>query len=381
MFVRNKNSMSSAAENDPDAIRSARRGFLSGKLWKDEIAKRLADQQQAEDLIPTARETLRLTTRAMACDFTVIMNPLPHDLIWAVSEALDHVHVLEAQYTVYREHSELLEINRRAGTNEPVHVEAGLYQLLKQAVDISSKTAGAYNPLMHPLIQLWRTYRERKELPPTEEVKQRLALCHVEEIEFSDNVQTVYLKRPGMGFNLGGIGKGHAVDVLAQKILAAGIDDFLLHGGQSSVYSHGIHGPYDGWPVGIKHPNLPNRRIATLLLKNQAMSTSGSGVQFFRHGGKKYGHILDPRTGWSVDSLLSATLLTPTAAQGDALSTAIYVAQEDYLAHWRAEFPELKSITVGELEDARSLEAICTGVDPEEIYWETDLQIRFNPST
>lgn len=80
-----------------------------------------------------------------------------------------------------------------------------------------------------------------------------------------------------------------------------------------------------GWAIGIRHPLFPAERYATIVLRDRGMSTSGSGVQFFRHAGKRYGHILDPRTGWPVEDVLSVTVLAPTAAEADALSTAFFV--------------------------------------------------------
>ena len=80
-----------------------------------------------------------------------------------------------------------------------------------------------------------------------------------------------------------------------------------------------------GWPVGIGNPLFTEKRLGTLLLCDQAMATSGSNIQFFRHEGKRYGHILDPRTGWPVDGMLSVTVLAPSAALADALSTAFFV--------------------------------------------------------
>ena len=115
-----------------------------------------------------------------------------------------------------------------------------------------------------------------------------------------------------------------------------GIEDFLVHGGQSSLYAAGDHNRQGGWPIGIRNPLFTEQRYATVLLRDSGMSTSGSNIQYFRHGGKRYGHILDPRTGWPAhspetestpdaetvacpDSLLSVTVLTSTAAEADAL--------------------------------------------------------------
>jgi thiamine biosynthesis lipoprotein len=103
----------------------------------------------------------------------------------------------------------------------------------------------------------------------------------------------------------------------------------LVHGGQSSVRARGIHGPAlpgrRGWPVGLRHPLFPGRRLATITLDDRALGTSGSATQFFVDRGRRLGHILDPRTGRPAEGVLSATVIAPTAAVADALSTAAYV--------------------------------------------------------
>jgi FAD:protein FMN transferase len=141
------------------------------------------------------------------------------------------------------------------------------------------------------------------------------------------------------------------LDRAADTLVAGGIRDFLIHGGNSSVLARGdrqnadcglrnadsnevtahsaIRTPQSalspGWSVALRHPLKPDVRLAEFVLCDQALGTSGSGTQFFHHQGKRYGHIIDPRSGWPADQVLSATVIAPTAEQADALSTAFYV--------------------------------------------------------
>jgi thiamine biosynthesis lipoprotein len=131
--------------------------------------------------------------------------------------------------------------------------------------------------------------------------------------------------REGIEFNLGAIGKGYAVDQACETLLSHGVTDYLVHGGRSSIRASGCHGELDGWPIGLRNPLLPDKPFATLLLKDAAIGTSGTAIQWFRHEGKRYGHILDPRSGWPVESLLSVSVIAPDAALADALSTAFFV--------------------------------------------------------
>jgi thiamine biosynthesis lipoprotein len=131
-----------------------------------------------------------------------------------------------------------------------------------------------------------------------------------------------------MMINLGAIGKGDALDRLARELTAAGVTDFLIHGGQSSVIARGdqVPGSDLGWAIGIAHPTKPQRRLAGVWLKDQAIGTSGSGKQFFHHRGRRYGHVIDPRTGQPAGDLLSLTVIMTSAADADACATGLFVA-------------------------------------------------------
>ncbi len=273
---------------------------------------------------PVGHDTIRLETRAMACAWSVIMNPGPPRQVMTASDALDIVHQVEDQMTVYRDDSELQRINF-AAHKAPQLVERKLYGLLKECLAISEATEGAFDPTAGPLIRLWKTCREQGRVPSAEEVCETMNRVGIGRITFDDGAATVSFPVEGFCFDLGAIGKGYAIDRAADHLSREGVDDFLVHGGHSSLRAVGDHHGQGGWPVGIKNPLFTEKRYATLLLDDRAMSTSGSNIQYFRHEGRRYGHILDPRTGWPAEGLLSVTVLAPTAAEADALSTAFYV--------------------------------------------------------
>ena len=183
-----------------------------------------------------------------------------------------------------------------------------MFQLLLLARQISRETAGAFDPTSGPLIALWRACRGEGRIPTADEIAGALAVTGMSHVHFDEAEQTVRFDRPGVELNLGAIGKGHAVDRAAAFLVHEGVDEWLFHGGYSSVLVRGDHCGYGGWPVGIRNPLLPHERLATIVLKDQSLSTSGSNVQYFRHAGKRYGHIVDPRTGWPAEELLSVTV-------------------------------------------------------------------------
>ena len=362
-----------------------RRDFLKGKALHDQI--RGAGDSIADSLIghtsaaaPDSRDTLRLTQRAMACDFSVIMNAGEHEAIWSASGALDLVADLEQQLSVYRDDSEVSRLNATACASPQV-VEARLFALLKLAQSIAHQTDRAFDLTTDPLIRLWRECRAAVRVPSQAEIEARRADVGMHLVQLDDSERKLTLGRPGASINLGAIGKGYALDRIVEHLHGPNgtqNDDFLLHGGQSSLLAHGTHTGCDGWPVGIGNPLFTQKRLGTIVLKNQAMATSGSNIQYFRVGDRRFGHILDPRTGWPIEGTLSVTVVADTAAKADALSTAFYVMGANKIAEYCSRHPEVGAIVIPLPTGDRRVEPMIFGMDPQQIYWESD-QIRTSP--
>jgi thiamine biosynthesis lipoprotein len=342
----------------------SRRDFLSGKALRAQIeqaGEKLADEIALSAAIPSAGDTIRLATRAMACEFAIIVNPGPAEQVMQASAALDLIHQLEAQMTVYRDDSELSSLNRRAAAG-PVKVERELFELLLHGRQLCIETGGGFDPTSGPLIEQWRSSRQEGQIPTAAQISACLDQMGIDQVEFDERQQTIRFKKPGVELNLGGIGKGYALDRAAALLGKEGLNDWLLHGGQSSLLARGDHNQLGGWPVGIRDPLFPQQRLMTVLLKDCALSTSGTGVQNFRHEGKRYGHILDPRTGWPAENILSVTVLAPTAAQADALSTAFFVTGVENARRYCDNHKGVGAILIPPPRRGRTLEPIVCGV-------------------
>ena len=352
-----------------------RREFLTGKALRKQVEAgggALADALlQDESARPVAGDTLRLETRAMACSFAILMNPDRGGQIPIASDALELVHELESQMTVYRDDSELAAINREAGQG-PVSVEPGLYSLLRTAAALSESTGGAFEPTAGPLIQLWKVCRDESRIPTESELATAREQMGCDAIDFDDAAGTVEFTRPGLSLDLGGIGKGYALDRCANALVSDGMEHFLLHGGQSSMIARGQHADCDGWPVGIRDPFFPKETLLTVLLKDRALSTSGSGVQFFRHAGRRYGHILDPRTGMPAEGMLSVTVLAPTAAEADALSTAFFVKGLENASSWCDNHKQIGAVLIPLPESGRTLAPVVRNIEDGVLFFAED---------
>lgn len=345
-----------AKSPDPRAAAS-RRAFLSGQAavealgrWADGNAD---DRRRTETRPlppPEPAYLLHFGRRAMACEFEVYLpagGGQAAESAAAALAALDLVDALETQLTVYRETSEVMEVNRRAAL-EPVNVEPRLFALLQLCQRLHLETDGAFDVTSGPLTKAWGFFRRQGAMPTAEAITEALARVGGEKIELDASAHRVRFRQPGVEMNLGSIGKGYALDRCAELLCQRGVASFLLHGGHSSVLAKGSRdatmlsgeaGDSDqigeskksypvasgGWKVGVVDPLRPDKRLAEIHLRDRALATSGSGSQFFRHAGRRYGHILDPRSGWPAENVFSATVLAPTAAEADALATAFFV--------------------------------------------------------
>ncbi len=355
-----------------DAAGSSRRDFLTGRAIQrsvEQAGERIADELRDATArqAPVAGETVRLGKPAMACDFDVILNPGQPGAIRPASDALDVVDVLEDQMSVYREHSELSQLNRRAA-EEDVEVEAELFALLRRAETICRETDGGFDPTAGPIVDLWRRSKANGRAPDQIEIDAALSVVGMHYVTFDDARRTVRFSKPGVELNLNSIGKGYALDRAGELLTENAVTDWLFHGGHSSLLARGAHRNLGGWPVGIRNPLFPETRLGTRLPKDCGMSTSGSGVQYFRHGGKRYGHILDPRTGWPTENMLSVTVLAPTAALADALSTAFFVVGLEKAAQYCNNNPGVSALLIPPPAQGRRLEPVNLGIDDDILF-------------
>lgn len=364
------------------AKKSTRREFLRGKAAAravgDAVEKALLESTAGPPPEPSAAESylVHVSRRAMACEFEVVLNAGQYEGgTEAALDALDLVELLEARMSVFRETSQISQVNREA-FERPVQVEQGLFDLLELAVKLNQQTQGAFDVTSAPLWKAWGFARRSGAIPREEQLALALDRVGSRFLQLDPVAKTVRFLRPGMEISLGSIGKGYAVDRAADLLADAGLENFLIHGGQSSVVGRGHRwepaaqsagAQPGGWTVGIGHPLRPQERLAEVRLENRALGTSGSGRQFFRHQGRRYGHILDPRTGRPAERLLSATVLGPDATLADALATACYVMGPDEAIEFCRDRPELAAVLVCPVGRGPGVDVRSTGLEPEEL--------------
>lgn len=267
-----------------------------------------------------------ITRPAMATEFAVAIPGAKGEDIQLAIEALDDLGRLEQLLSIYVQESQVSEINRQAGTRAVV-VDPDVLNVISRAKLISEFTAGAFDVTAGPLVRCWGFTNRRGRKPSESEINRAKDLVGFDNLIIDNDRSTVYLAKPFMEINLGAIGKGYALDLIASKLRLAGITNYLIHGGRSSVLAHGSsdESPESGWDIAIEDPVRVGIRIGLLKLINQGLSTSGSGKQYFHFKGARIGHIVDPRTGYPAGDMHSITVLCPNATDADALSTACFI--------------------------------------------------------
>lgn len=273
-------------------------------------------------------DLLRASRPAMGSYFEIRLPARTPGAADLASAALDLVDALELQLTVYRDDSEVARINRTAHLGA-VPVEPRLARLLEFALDLSRRTGGAYDPASGALSEAWGFVRGPKRVPEPEALAHARGRTGSHLVRLDLEARTIRFDREGVVLNLGSIGKGFALDRAGELIRSHWWPTpALLHSGRSSLLAVGS--PPDDfagrWKIAVRNPIDPDRPLGTLHLRNRALGTSGLAFQHFQADGRTYGHILDPRTGYPTESgPASVTVLAPTAAEADALSTALFL--------------------------------------------------------
>ena len=318
--------------------------------------------------------TLVVGREAMACRFEVVFNAgeVPHATALGLA-ALDLVDSIEDRITVYRESSELARLNATAFEDwQPV--TADMLAFLAHAKTLHARTGGGFDLAAGSLVRAWGFLRRQGRTPDATMLAAARARSGMEHVEIDEAVGRVRFTRSGIELNPGAIGKGWALDKVIEMLTAAGVGSVLVHGGSSSVRAVGVQGPTlpgrRGWRVGVRHPLRPGRRLATVTLVDAALGTSGSGTQFFVDRGRRLGHILDPRSGVPAEGVLSATVITPQAADADALSTALYVLGPAGLERIAPAGGDTAAILIVPARNPASVRVLTANLDPDLVEWD-----------
>jgi thiamine biosynthesis lipoprotein len=256
----------------------------------------------------------------------------------AALNALDEVERVEQLLSIFRFDSRIHYVNLTAHEN-PVRLDKELFDLILQCVRLAEETDGAVDITSGALWKVWGFAKRQGRIPSMEELEVAKECTGYQLLELDETAQTIRFKKTGIELNFGCVGKGFALDIAAEKLRELEVHRFLFCGGLSSMLASG-----DGWKIGIAHPLRPGQRLRELALNDIAVSTSGSQKQFFRHGGRRYSHLINPRSGEPAEGILTTTVLAPTATQAELLSTAFFILGAEKAADYCLHHPEISAL-------------------------------------
>jgi thiamine biosynthesis lipoprotein len=240
--------------------------------------------------------------------------------------------------------SDVYRINQNAGL-KPVPVSEDTLVMLKRSNYFAGLSDGAFDVTVGPLMDLWGFGQGQYNVPVDKELKSKLALVGYDAIVVDQAERTVFLPVKGMKIDLGGIAKGYATDMAAQKLRQIGIESAIINAG-GNVYALGTKPDGSPWLTGIQDPRNANEIIAVIQAKDMAVVTSGDYQRYFIRDGVRYHHILHPLTGEPAQGVISTTVTAPSATDADVLSTTLFVLGPQAGVEFISHFPHTNAVFI-----------------------------------
>ncbi|MBD1259259.1 FAD:protein FMN transferase [Maribacter polysiphoniae] len=264
----------------------------------------------------------------MGCRFDITVVAANEEIGYInIDEAVAEIRRIEKMVSSWDPDSETALINKNAGI-KPVEVSVELYKLIERAKQISEITDGAFDISYSSMDEIWKFDGSMTYMPSKEMIKKSIANVGYEKIVLDPEGHTVFLKQKGMKISFGAIGKGYAADktkeLLVSKQVVAGIIN-----ASGDLTTWGTKASGEKWLIGIANPLSKNKIFSWLPIVESSVATSGNYEKFVIFDGKKYTHIIDPRTGYPSQGVNSVTIFAKSAELCDALATAVFIMGKD----------------------------------------------------
>jgi FAD:protein FMN transferase len=273
-------------------------------------------------------------------------------MIAAVDQAFEEVRRIDRMLSNYRPSSELSRLNQEAGRG-PVAVSEELFGLLEACRQYHQASEGAFDISVGPLMKIWGFYKGSGRLPHRAEIRGVKGRIGFEKVTLDGSNRTVRFTREGMELDPGGIGKGYAVDRMVAILKSANIRSALISAGSSSIYALGAPPNEKGWKISIRHPRDLSRQVDEVVLTDMSLATSGTSEKFFRAEGRLYSHIMDPRTGYPAQGMLSVSVIAPRALDSEAWTKPVFIHGRQWTAQHLRNNPRMKDFRFFLCEDKK----------------------------
>ncbi len=270
--------------------------------------------------------------------------------------AFQEVERIENLLSKYRKGSDVSLLNRESSGNE-VKVNPETLKVINASLRYAELTNGTFDITVAPLMELWGFVKKESRIPTDEEIVEALSLINHKGLILNEVEGTVMFGKEGMSIDLGGVAKGYAVDRAIVVLRREGIKSGMVNAG-GDIFVMGSPSDRDFWRIAVEHPKGKGKYLTILELKDQAVATSGDYRKFFEIGGKRYCHIMDPRTGRPVKGMLSVTTIADSCLEADALATAVFVMGKEKGLKLINGLPSLEAIVVA--GDGERMEAFTS---------------------
>ncbi|HEX3027131.1 MAG TPA: FAD:protein FMN transferase [Clostridia bacterium] len=244
----------------------------------------------------------------------------------AVDAAIARIREIEDRMSAFLPDSDLAVLRKNAGRG-PTEIHRDTFRVLQKAASFGALTDGAFDVTVRPLTELWGINKKDSFIPSEEELRKARSLVNYRDLQLDQNLWSASLARRGQALDLGSIAKGFAADEAGQVLLGRGIECAVINLG-GNVLTLGKRPDGAPWRIGVQNPLAPSGQPIGVLSVDGGTSvvTSGSNERFFIRDGKRYHHLLNPRTGEPAqNSMLSVTVLCPCSADADAATTALFL--------------------------------------------------------
>ncbi len=298
--------------------------FAWGTVHLLSVMLLLAGCQRGPDIVKIAGAKL-----GTSYHITVLADqPAPADLEQRIAAIIDRV---DFAMSTYKADSELSRFNR-AGPDDPQPISIEFAEVMAISAKVWRDSAGAFDPTVGPLVDLWGfgPGNTGDKVPSQDAVFTALALTGFDRLTvIDDGIQSLLGKSRPVALDLSAVAKGYAVDLVADYLEMLALPDYLVEiGGEVRVSGHNPDG--EPWRIAIETPTLLGGVERVVHLQANALATSGDYRNYFEHDGKRYSHMIDPRSGYPIDhQLASVTVIMPRCAEADAWSTALMVMGEE----------------------------------------------------
>ncbi|MBT8183529.1 MAG: FAD:protein FMN transferase [Eudoraea sp.] len=268
--------------------------------------------------------TVRRTIPIMGSPFEITVVAQNEEIGYInIEEAAAEVVRIEKLISSWDPESETSIINKNAGI-QPVKVSTELFKLIERALQISEITYGAFDISYAALDQLWRFDGSMEYLPTSTEIKKAVAKVGYRKIVLNPSQSTVYLKEKGMKIGFGAIGKGYAADKAKELLVSKQVPAGMINA-SGDITTWGTKATGEKWLIGVDNPTGKGAFFSWLPLIESSVAISGNHRDYVTLNGKRYSHIINPKTGYPVMGLRKVTVLAKSAELCDALSTAVFI--------------------------------------------------------